>query len=94
MKEVSRNDDIVTYEGIRDAFGNKAIIKVNETLQEFRLYGKNPEYKKKRKYLDSIGCQKVYVPEMLEVIDVTRDTLQKLEKTFAGYKHTNFQVVG
>ena len=35
MKEVYRDDDIVAYDGFKDAFGGKMIVVVNETDEKF-----------------------------------------------------------
>ncbi len=92
MKEVYRNDDVVAYSGFRDAFGGKMYVVINTTLNELRLYGKNPYYQKERKRLDNMKCQHVIVPEYLSVIDVTAKIKKKIEDIFPGYVHSEWQV--
>ena len=93
MKEVYRNDDVIAYDGFRDVFGNKMYVVINTTLQELRLYSLYKDYKAKRKALDKNKLPHVCIPEYGIVIDVTKKTANEIEKTFAGYKHTEWQIV-
>ena len=94
MKEVYRDDDIVVYDGFKDAFGGKMIVVVNETLLELRLYGKYKDFHKRRNALDRAKLKHVWTPEYGEVIDITEATMKRIDKLFPRYIHTEWQIVG
>ena len=94
MKEVYRDDDIVAYDGFKDAFGGKMIVVVNETLLELRLYGKYKDFHKRRNVLDRAKLKHVWTPEYGEVIDITEATMKRIDKLFPRYIHTEWQIVG
>lgn len=66
---------------IRDYFGNKCYVWVNEDLEEIRIIAKNPDYKVLRKnYPQYVGISK-----WLEVIDFTEKMYQKIVNDFPDY---------
>lgn len=94
LKVVYDVDDVKAFSGLKDYFGHSIYLVINSTMEELRLYGKNPDYKKWRKYLDERKLGHVCTPEYLEVIDVSKNTAKFLAENFGGYKHTDFQVWG
>lgn len=94
MKEIYRKDDVIAYDGFRDAFGGEIFIVIHETMQELRLYGRYKDFKKRRKSLDSAKLKHVWTPEYGEVIDITEATKKKIEKLFPGFIHSEWQIVG
>lgn len=93
MKEVYRNDDVIAYDGFKDAFGKKIFVVINETLQELRLYSKYPDFKKRRNVLEHAKLKHVRTLEYGIVIDVTETTKKRIEKLFSGYIHSEWQIV-
>lgn len=93
MNEVYRNDDVIAYDGFKDAFGGKIFVVINKTMHELRLYGKYKDFKKRRKSLDREKLGYVWTPEYGEVIDITESTKRKIEKLFPGYNHTEWQII-
>lgn len=92
LRKISEDTSAYDY-GIKDAFGNKAEVWINEALESYTLMGKNPYYKQEQKYLDSIKCKGVHVAKHLEVIDITKMTLEKLEELFPDITYKpQFQV--
>lgn len=94
MKEVYRNDDVIAYDGFKDAFGKKIFVVIHDTLNELRLYSKYPDYQKRRNALDRTKLSHVWTPEYGIVIDVSEVTKKRIEKLFPGYKHSEWQIVG
>jgi len=81
-----------TYAGIKDAYNHNCTLVVDPDLKEYRLMGKNPDYRRKRKFLDDRRLNHISVPEYLEVIDITQQTAKFLFNTFPDYRHTQFQI--
>lgn len=94
MKEVYRNDDVIAYDGFKDAFGKKMFIVIYETLNGLRFYSRYTEFKKRRNALDRVKLKHVWTPEYGIVIDITEETKKRIEKLFPGYIHTEWQIVG
>lgn len=94
MKEIYRKDNVIAYDGFRDAFGNKMFAVIHETLNELRLYSKYSDFQKKRKALDRAKLKHVLISEYGVVIDITEATKRRIEKLFPGYIHTEWQIVG
>lgn len=94
MKEVYRNDNVIVYDGFKDAFGKKMFVVIHETLNELRLYSKYPDFQKRRNALDHEKLNHVWTPKYGIVIDVTESTKKKIEKLFPGFIHTEWQIVG
>lgn len=93
MKEIYRKDDVIVYDGFRDAFGNKMFVVIHETLNELRLYSKYSDFQKRRKALDCEKLKHVLISEYGIVIDITEATKKKIEKLFPGFIHTEWQIV-
>ena len=77
---------------LKDAFGRKFLVVVDDIGNWVRLIAKNKEYKKRRKQLDDMGCKNVVIPEWIEVIDITSDTLNKIKMLFPNYCYGNWQI--
>ena len=93
MRAISNDGIVIQYDaGIKDAFGNKVIVLHNTVENAIRLYGKSPEYKSRTKEYAKIKGLKIVVPKMLEVIDITRHTLEKLKRLFPDVWHRDFQI--
>ena len=73
---------------MKDYFGHKFYILHNEIENAIRLISKNNEHSRRRKLLDSIGCEHVVVSREGEVIDITRKTLERLKRLFPNAKMT------
>lgn len=86
------DDGIKIFSGLKDYFGNRCYILVNEDLKELRVVAKDPEYKRKRKSLDSKGLPHVIIQEFGIVIDFTREAAKAIEHEFPEYKHTEFSI--
>lgn len=90
--ETHRFEGKTAYAGLKDAYNHQCTLLVDEDLKEYRLIGKNPDYRRERKILDNRRLNHVATPEYLEVIDITQQTAKFLFNTFPDYKHTQFQI--
>lgn len=93
MKEVYRIDDVIAYDGFKDAFGGKIFVVINETMKELRLYGKYKDFHKRRNALDRSKLRHVWTPEYGEVIDISEATKRRIEKLFPEYIHSEWQII-
>lgn len=94
MKEIYRKDDVIAYDGFRDAFGKKMFVVINTTTSEMKLMAKYQDFESRRRNLDKNGFTYIHIPKYGEVIDITGKTQRKLEDLFPHYRHTQWQICG
>ena len=85
-------DNIKIFTGLRDIWGKKFFILVNNDLNEIRLVAKNAEFGSRKPALAARKLSHVIPPKYLEVIDLTKEVATFLEKEFPHFKHTEWQI--
>lgn len=71
--------------GVKDIF-NKKFYVVQDELGYVRFYSKCSDYEKRRKELNNKNLQHVIIQKYGEVIDVTKQTYDKIQKIFLDCK--------
>ena len=80
------NSNCKVYDlGVKDIFNKKFYVIQNE-LGYIRFYSKCSDYKKRRKALDDKDLQHVIIQKYGEVIDLTKQTYDKIQKVFPNCK--------
>lgn len=77
---------------VKDASGKPCFLVVDNDLYEVRIMAKNPEYKKRRKALDTLGYSFIGVQEYLEVVKISPATKKEIETEFPGYAHPAWEI--
>lgn len=95
IREVKNNDfsnEIKVFDGLRDLWGKKFFVLVNNDLNEIRLVAKNAEFGSKKRALAARKLNHVIPQKYLEVIDLTKEVATFLEREFPHFKHTEWQI--
>ena len=95
IREVNNSDfgdNIKTFTGLRDIWGKKFFILVNDDLNEIRLVAKNAEFGSRKRALAAQKLNHVIPQKYLEVIDLTKEVATFLEREFPHFKHTEWQI--
>ena len=85
-------DNIKAFTGLRDIWGKKFFILVNDDLNEIRLVAKNAEFGSRKRALAARKLNHVIPQKYLEVIDLTKEVATFLEREFPHFKHTEWQI--
>ena len=91
IREVNNSDfgdNIKTFTGLRDLWGKKFFILVNDDLNEIRLVAKNAEFGSRKRELVARKLNHVIPQKYLEVIDLTKEVATFLERELPHFKHT------
>lgn len=94
LKRIDNKDfgDRKVFSGVKDWFGKKCLLVVDEDLQELRLLRENNDYAKHRRFLESCGCGYVHTSKYGEIIDVSSRVAREIENLFPGYCHTQWTI--
>lgn len=95
LKRVIDNKDFgdrKVFSGVKDWFGKKCLLVVDEDLQEIRLVRENEDYKKHRRFLEKRGCGYVITPKYGEIIDFSSRVAREIENIFPGYRHAQWNI--
>lgn len=97
IKEIENKDFceyVKVYSGIKDCFGRKCLILINEITDEMRIvYANTKEYDRRRKWLDSHGYSYIGImPKYGKAIDFTEQTAKEIKEYFSGHHCPELQI--
>ena len=95
MKKIKNTDFspvLDVYSGVKDYSGDNCLVLVDNDLKIIRVVSKRKDYTKERRRLDKMGLQHVIINKYGNVIDFTKNTVEKLEKAFPGYRHKEWSI--